>query len=198
MLRNPVIQPEMYDRAEPSPPPLHDPALKRAKVNRHTVLKSVTDPRPLPLESFEGLLLMSVCAPDVLRPIADDCRSQSDSGCINRARSSTAATPRSSAIVLRTRPSPSAPVTGPAPCRGARQTFAAQIWPIEACAQSNGELLCPSVADIWARALFGVYAEVSAELREDAEPHIVRADGEVLASFVGRKLRARSRGRETP
>ncbi|KAM3553196.1 hypothetical protein MY1884_006815 [Beauveria asiatica] len=152
----------------------------------------VTDPRPLPLESFEGLLFMSVCAPDVLRPIADDCRSQSDSGCINRARSSTAATPRSSAIVLRTRPSPSAPVTGPAPCRGARQTFAAQIWPIEARAQSNGELLCPSVADIWARALFGVYAEVSAELREDAEPHIVKADGEVLASFVGRKLRARS------
>ncbi|KAM3430439.1 hypothetical protein MY4824_007692 [Beauveria thailandica] len=40
MLRNPVIQPEMYDRAEPSPPPLHDPALKRAKVNRHTVLKA--------------------------------------------------------------------------------------------------------------------------------------------------------------
>ncbi|KZZ98755.1 hypothetical protein BBO_09521 [Beauveria brongniartii RCEF 3172] len=112
-----------------------------------------------------------------------------DSGCINRARlpskSSTAATPRSSAIVLRTRASPSAPATGPAHCRGARQASAAQIWPIKARAQSDGELLCASVADIWARALFSVHVEVSAELREDAEPHIVRADGEVLASFVG-------------
>lgn len=43
------------------------------------------------------------------------------------------------------------------------------------------------MAYIWARAIFGVHVKVSAEPRGDAKPHIIRADGEVLASFVGAK-----------